>query len=149
MAGVILKVRVLPHGEGLPLPNYASLGAAGLDLYAAIDSELTLEPWATETIPTGIAIALPNGHEAQVRPRSGLARDYHLGIINSPGTIDSDYRGEIQVILTNFSDQPYTLRRGDRVGQLVVARYETVEWEPVAELPPTSRGSGGFGHSGK
>ena len=144
-----ILINKLPHGEGLPLPAYASPGAAGMDLTAAIPSELVIPPGATIVVPTGFAIALPDGYEGQVRPRSGLAARHGIGVINSPGTIDSDYRGEIMVILTNFSDQPHTIHRGDRIAQLVVARCEKVDWEPVGQLPGSSRGSGGFGHSGQ
>lgn len=144
-----VKVKQLPHGLDLPLPNYASAGSAGADLLAAVTDRIILKPHTTLAVPTGIAIALPVGFEAQVRPRSGLARKHQIGIINAPGTIDSDYRGEILVLLTNFSDTEYTIRHGDRIAQLVLARYEQTEWEPVLELPDTERGEGGFGHSGR
>ncbi len=144
-----VPIRRLPHGEGLPLPEYVSFGAAGLDLYAAVDDRLIIQSGKTVVVPTGISIALPEGYEGQVRSRSGLALKHNIGIINAPGTIDSDYRGEIMLIMTNFSDKDYVVRRGDRVGQLVIARYERIEWEETSELPPTDRGSGGFGHSGR
>ncbi|NQT35527.1 dUTP diphosphatase [bacterium] len=144
-----VPIRRLPHGEGLPLPEYVSSGAAGLDLYAAVEGSLTIKSRVTVVVPTGISIALPEGYEGQVRPRSGLALKHNIGIINAPGTIDSDYRGEIMLIMTNFSDKDYDIRRGDRVGQLVIARYERIEWKETSELPPTDRGAGGFGHSGR
>ena len=144
-----VPIRRLPHGERLPLPEYVSPGAAGLDLYAAVEGSLTIKPKVTVVVPTGISIALPEGYEGQVRPRSGLALKHNIGIINSPGTIDSDYRGEVRVLMTNFSDKDYVVRRGDRVGQLVISRYERIEWEEKSELPPTDRGKGSFGHTGR
>jgi len=144
-----ISIKIHPHGEGLPLPQYASQSAAGLDLYAAVDDTLTLKPHCTMAVPTGISIAIPEGFEGQVRPRSGMALKNNIGIINSPGTIDSDYRGEVMVLLTNFSDHDYEIQRGDRIAQLVIARYERIVWEVSDELPDSQRGSGGFGHSGK
>lgn len=139
----------MKHGRGLPLPQYSSSGAAGVDLYAAIDGEMIINPRTTLAIPTGISISIPAGYEAQVRPRSGLALNHSVGIINAPGTIDSDYRGEVMVLLTNFAHREYTLKRGDRVAQLVLAKCEKIEWIEVDELPPTDRDGGGFGHSGR
>ncbi len=144
-----VPIRRLPHGAGLPLPQYASVGSAGVDLYAAVDDVLTVKPHCTVAVPTGVAIALPDGVEGQIRPRSGLALNHNVGVINSPGTIDSDYRGEVVVLLTNFSDRDYEIKRGDRVAQLVIARYERVEWRVVSELTKSDRSAGGFGHSGK
>ncbi len=144
-----VPIRRLPHGEGLPLPQYTSVGSAGLDLYAAVDDVLMIKPHCTVAVPTGVTIALPGGVEGQVRPRSGLALNHNVGVINSPGTIDSDYRGEVMVLLTNFSDRDYEIKRGDRVAQLVIARYERIEWREVQELPQSERGASGFGHSGK
>jgi dUTP pyrophosphatase len=134
----------------LPLPSYATAGASGLDLYAALCDDLTLMPGAREMVPTGIRIAVPEGYEAQVRPRSGLAARYGLGMVNAPGTIDSDYTGEIAVLLINWGNAPVTLRRGDRIAQLVFAPVTRIIWEPLGEkpLPETVRGSGGFGHTG-
>lgn len=147
-----LKVKVpicrLPHGEGLPLPKYMSPGAAGLDLYAALTEEITLPPGGRALVPTGIAVAVPPGWEAQIRPRSGLAWQHGLTVLNSPGTVDSDYRGEIKVILVNLGTAPYTIRRGDRIAQLVLNAVGQVEWEEVEELPASLRGAGGFGHTG-
>jgi dUTP pyrophosphatase len=119
-----------------------------MDLYAAVTSEVTIQPSKTLLVPTGYSIELPEGIEAEVRPRSGLAIKHQIGILNSPGTIDSDYRGEIKVILTNFGKEPFTIRRGDRIAQLVVHRYVRVAWEEVDRLAETGRGEGGFGHSG-
>ncbi|MDK2784273.1 MAG: dUTP pyrophosphatase [Bacillota bacterium] len=143
-----VPIRRLPHGEGLPLPEYMSPGAAGLDLYAALTEEITLPPGGRALIPTGISVAVPPGWEAQVRPRSGLAWRYGLTLLNSPGTVDSDYRGEIKVLLVNLGTEPYTVRRGDRIAQLVLNSVGRVEWEEVEELPASRRGTGGFGHTG-
>jgi len=144
-----IPIKILPHGVGLPLPRYSTAGSAGIDLCAAIQDRLTLIPGETQPVPTGIAIAIPEGYEGQVRPRSGLARKSQIGILNSPGTVDSDYRGEVQVLLTNFSQTPFTLQRGDRIAQLVITKYETIEWDPTDELPESGRGEGGFGHTGR
>jgi dUTP pyrophosphatase len=139
-----------PHAEDLPLPEYATEGASGLDLSAAVLEPITLAPGARAAIPTGIRIAVPDGWEAQVRPRSGLALRQGLGMVNAPGTIDSDYRGEISVILINLGEQPIILRRGDRVAQLVFAPVTRISWQVVTsdDLSATVRGSGGFGHTG-
>jgi dUTP pyrophosphatase len=145
---VRVEVMVLPHGRGLPLPAPATGHAAGLDLAAALESELTLMPGARALVPTGIALAIPPGHEGQVRPRSGLASKHGIVVPNSPGTIDADYRGEVLVLLMNAGNEPFTVRRGMRIAQLVVAPVSAVALEAVAELPPTSRGDGGFGHTG-
>lgn len=144
-----VKIIQLPHSKGLPLPEYASAGSAGLDLRAALDAPLTIHPGTTAAVPTGLKIALETGFEAQIRPRSGLALKSSIGIRNSPGTIDSDYRGEIMIIVTNFGSEDFTIRRGDRIAQMVVARYERIEWLQIAELPATERGEGGFGHTGR
>ena len=146
---VAVAIKVLPHGEGLPLPAYASAGAAGVDLGAAVDRALELQPGARALVPTGIALALPAGYEAQVRPRSGLALRHGITVLNSPGTIDCDYRGEVQVILANLGAETVTIRRGERIAQLVVAPVTRVEIARVAELPETTRGSGGFGSTGR
>ena len=144
-----VQIKVLPHGKNLPLPQYASPGSSGVDLYAAVENEFELKPGSTEMIPTGIAIAIPAGFEGQVRPRSGLAAKHSIGMLNSPGTIDSDYRGEIMVPLTNFSNSSYFINDGDRIAQLILARYEKLEWVPTETIPESKRGSGGFGHSGR
>lgn len=137
------------RGGRWPLPAPATVSAAGVDLRADMDEPLLLDPAETAVIPTGIAIALPDGWEAQVRPRSGLALAYGLGMLNSPGTIDADYRGEIKVLLTNFSKRPCTISPGDRIAQLVLARTFPPRWVEVDNLPDSDRGAGGFGHSGK
>jgi len=148
-----LKAHVTPlaHFEGLDFPTYETRGAAGLDLQAAIAAgeKVVLEPLARALIPTGLAIALPNGYEAQVRPRSGLALKFGVTCLNSPGTIDSDYRGEIGVILINLGQEGFIIRRGDRIAQLVAARYAEIAWEIVEVLPETPRGDGGFGSTGR
>ena len=146
-----IAIRRLPHGEGLALPAYASEGAAGLDLSAAIapGGKLVLEPGARDLVPTGLSIALPPGYEAQVRPRSGLALEFGVSVLNAPGTIDSDYRGEVKVLLVNFGTHPFEISRGMRIAQLVVARYERVALvEADAALAETARGQGGFGSTG-
>jgi len=130
------------------MPSYATEGSAGMDVYAAVDSQATIRPGETVLIPTGYRIELPLGFEAQIRPRSGLAIKHTIGILNAPGTIDSDYRGEIKVILTNFGKNEYVVKRGDRVAQMIVGRYARVEWDEVDELARTDRGEGGFGHTG-
>ena len=146
---VPVAVTVLRNGEGIALPHYASAGAAGMDLVAALDQPLTLQPGARAAVPTGIALALPEGYEAQVRPRSGLALKHGLTVLNSPGTIDADYRGEIQVILANLGAAPVTLARGERVAQLVLAPVSRIVWTPVEELPASGRGGRGFGSTGR
>jgi dUTP pyrophosphatase len=135
--------------RGLPLPAAATAGSAGFDLSAAIEGELTLQPGRRELVPTGLCIAIPPGYEGQVRPRSGLALRHGIVLPNAPGTIDSDYRGEVKVILMNAGAEPFTLRQGDRIAQLVIAPVVRVEWEEVESLPGTERGAGGFGHSGR
>ena len=139
-------IRVDESGD-LPLPSYATEHSAGMDLCAAVN--IVLPPGTTSLIPTGFAFALPEGYEAQVRPRSGLAIKHQIGIMNSPGTIDADYRGEVKVILTNFGKAEFVIHRGDRIAQLVVASYTRVDWEEQTTLAGTARGAGGFGHTGK
>jgi dUTP pyrophosphatase len=147
------RVRVvrLRHGAGLPLPVYQSKGAAGLDLVAALDMQhpLILAPGARALVPTGLVIELPQGYEAQVRPRSGLALNYGITVLNSPGTIDSDYRGEVGVVLANLGHAPFEIRRGERIAQLVVLPVVQAELVEVAQVSITSRGNGGFGSTGK
>ena len=145
-----LDIRQLPHAAGLPLPSYQSAHAAGLDLLAAVpdNAPLVLAPGKHAMVPTGLAIALPHGFEAQVRPRSGLAAKHGVTVLNSPGTIDADYRGEIQVILINHGSEPFTIRRGERIAQMVIAPVVQVRLSTVDSLPDTSRGSGGFGSTG-
>jgi dUTP diphosphatase len=148
MSVIAVPVQILPHGEGLPLPRYATSGSAGVDLQAAVAAPLLLRPGARVDVPTGIAIALPEGWEGQVRPRSGLALKHGVTVLNSPGTIDADYRGEIRVILANLGDAPFPIARGERIAQLVIAPVSRAEWQVAAELPPTRRGAGGFGSTG-
>jgi dUTP pyrophosphatase len=138
----------LPNGNGLPLPSYATPAAAGLDLVAALAADLVLAPGERAVVGTGIAIALPPEFEAQVRPRSGLALKSGVTVLNSPGTIDADYRGEIGVILINHGDNPYTVRRGDRIAQLVVAPIARAAWQVSDQLPASERSAGGFGSTG-
>ena len=144
-----MRIERLAHSEGLPLPSTATSLSAGCDLAAAIEGELWLAPGQRELVPTGFAIALPEGYEAQVRPRSGLALRHGIVVPNAPGTIDADYRGEIQVILMNLGDEPFRIQRGDRIAQLVVAPVTAVTWDEVEALDETARGAGGFGHSGR
>ncbi len=143
-----VEFMVLAHGEGLPPPRYQSEGSAGLDLHAAVHQAVRLAPGARALVPTGIAIALPSDLEAQVRPRSGLALKHGVTVLNSPGTIDSDYRGEVAVVLVNLGGEPFVIGRGDRIAQLVVAPVAAVRFEEVPELAETARGAGGFGSSG-
>ena len=147
---VTLRIVRLPHGEGLPLPSRQSDSAAGLDVVAAVpeDVPLVLAPGTRTLVPTGFALELPQGHEGQLRPRSGLALKHGITLLNSPGTIDADYRGEVMVLLVNLGTEPFTVRRGMRIAQLVVARVTHVEIEPIEALQATRRGQGGFGSTG-
>ena len=152
MSGSVkVEVCQLPHGEGLALPAYQSTDAAGLDLLAAVpaDTPLILPPGKHAMVPTGLTIALPPGFEAQVRPRSGLAAKHGVTVLNSPGTVDADYRGEINVLLINHGDAPFPIRRGERIAQMVIAPVVQAELVPVASLSSTVRGSGGFGSTGR
>jgi dUTP pyrophosphatase len=142
-----IRLKRLPNGDGLPLPSYASVGAAGLDVVSA--ENVTLAPGARHAVATGFAIAIPEGYEVQVRPRSGLALKHGITCLNTPGTIDSDYRGEVKVILANLGSEPFGIRRGERIAQLVPAPLLIARFEEVGELDPTSRGSGGFGSTGR
>lgn len=144
---VALK-RVRP-GSDLPLPCYMTTHSAGMDLCADLDSDAILHPGERLLVPTGIAIALPDGYEAQIRPRSGLALKHGISLVNSPGTIDADYRGEISVIVINHGNESFLLKRGERIAQMVVARFSRVEWGETDELESTQRGAGGFGHTGR
>ena len=141
----------LPHGEGLPLPAYETSGASGMDLRAAVpeDEPVTLKPMARHAVPTGLAFALPGGFEAQVRPRSGLAARHGITCLNTPGTIDADYRGEVKVILINLGEEDVVIRRGDRIAQLVIAPVVQASWTEVESLEETARGAGGFGSTGQ
>ena len=142
-----MKVQIINRSHH-PLPEYATPLSAGLDLRANIDAPIELRPMERHLIPTGLFIALPPGYEAQVRPRSGLAIKHGITVLNTPGTIDADYRGEVCVILINLSDEPFVIADGERIAQMVIARHEQAEWEPVEVLSETERGAGGFGHSG-
>ncbi|MBR0645671.1 dUTP diphosphatase [Plastoroseomonas hellenica] len=144
-----IKVTRLPHAEGLPLPSYATEGAAGMDLLAAVTAPVTILPGGRALIPTGLRLAIPTGHELQVRPRSGLALKNGITLPNSPGTIDEDYRGELGVIILNAGTEAFTVERGMRVAQAVLAPVTRATWDEVAELPDTNRGTGGFGSTGQ
>ncbi len=148
MESVRVALRRLPHGEGLPLPEYMSRHAAGADVCAAVRDALTLLPGARALVPAGFSIALPIGYEAQIRPRSGLAVRHGVTCLNSPGTIDADYRGEVQVLLANLGTEPVVIRRGDRIAQMIVAPVARVAFDAVEDLPPSERGDGGFGSTG-
>ena len=141
-------IKKLPHAQDLPLPHYATAGSAGLDLLAAIDAEMILVPGARTAVPTGIAIELPLGAEAQIRPRSGLALNHGITCLNTPGTIDSDYRGEIKAILINLGEAPFKISRGTKIAQMVIARHEQAELVEVESLSDSVRGAGGFGSTG-
>lgn len=144
-----VQVVRLPHFSGLPLPAYATAGSAGIDLLAAIAEPVELLPGRRALVATGLKIAIPAGFEAQVRPRSGLAANHGVTVVNAPGTIDSDYRGEVKVCLVNLGQEPMVIARGMRIAQLVLARVERLEWQPVESLDATGRGEGGFGSTGK
>ncbi len=142
-----MKIKVI-NKSGFDLPRYETVHSAGLDVRASIEETVTVKPLERVMVPTGLYVELPEGYEMQVRPRSGLAAKFGLTVLNSPGTVDPDYRGEIKVILVNLSNEPFELRPGERVAQLVVAQFARVEWEPVSELSETERGAGGFGSTG-
>lgn len=150
-AGALVEIavkRVRPEATDLPLPRYMTPGAAGMDLCAALDEPLALRPGGRALVPTGLALGIPAGYEAQVRPRSGLAWRSGLTLLNSPGTIDADYRGEVMVLMVNLGDREEVLRRGDRIAQLIVAPVSRAVWREVDDLEATVRGAGGFGHTG-
>ena len=151
MTDITVSVRPLPHFEGLDLPAYETLGAAGMDVRAAVseDAPLVLEPGAVAMVPTGLSMAIPLGYEVQMRPRSGLAAKHGITCLNTPGTIDSDYRGEVKVILINHGAAPFTIARGERIGQMVLAPVTRLVWRHVDALDETERGSGGFGSTGR
>ncbi len=149
MSFVSIAVVKLPHAESLDLPAYATEHSAGMDLCAAVEAEIVLRPGERKLIPTGLQIALPEGFEAQIRPRSGLALKHGLSVLNSPGTIDADYRGEVQIILANLGDQDFKIARGLRIAQMVIAPYTRARWEEAKALPETKRGAGGFGSTGQ
>jgi dUTP pyrophosphatase len=147
-ADVVVQVEQMAHAAGLPLPAYETEHAAGMDLRAAVYEPLTLAVGERAAVPTGLKIALPVGYEAQVRARSGLALRCGIALANAPGTIDADYRGEVCVVLINLGHEPFVIQRGDRIAQMVVAPVVQAQWEPVAQVPDTERGEGGFGHTG-
>jgi dUTP pyrophosphatase len=148
MGKISVAITTLPHAAGLNLPAYATEHAAGMDLCAAVTNDLLLVPNQRALVPTGLSIALPEGYEAQVRPRSGLALKQGITVLNSPGTIDADYRGEVQVILANLGTEAFTVTRGMRIAQMVIASYARIEWQTVDALPESARGTGGFGSTG-
>jgi dUTP pyrophosphatase len=143
-----IKIKKLKHSTDLPMPDYASEGASGMDLRACIDQSVRLAPGDIRLIPTGLAVAIPQGYEAQIRPRSGLALHHGIGMLNAPGTIDSDYRGEVGIILVNWGSEPFTISRGDRIAQMVISKVYKANVIAVDDLDDTPRGTGGFGHSG-
>lgn len=151
MTDITVSVRPLPHFEGLDLPAYETLGAAGMDVRAAIPEgdTITLAPGQRDMVPTGLSVAIPQGYEIQMRPRSGLAAKHGITCLNSPGTIDSDYRGELKVILINHGTEPFVIKRGERIGQMVLAPVTRIVWQAVDNLDETDRGSGGFGSTGR
>ena len=146
---IVVRIQRLPHAADLPLPAYETPGSAGMDVRAAVDAPLTLAPGAIALVPTGLVIELPEGYEMQVRPRSGLAARHGITLTNSPATIDSDYRGEVRVILHNLGSQPFVVERGERIAQFVLQRVPRVAWQEAEALAGTSRGAGGFGHTGR
>jgi dUTP diphosphatase len=149
MSEMDIAIRLEPHGEGLPLPSYETALSAGMDLRAAVSERMVVLPGERAILPTGICIALPEGTEAQVRPRSGLAAKHGISMVNTPGTIDADYRGEIKVILINHGAESFTIERGDRIAQLVIAPVLRAVWRQTDSLDDTDRGAGGFGHTGR
>lgn len=149
MSNPKVQIQRLPHGEGIDLPFYATTHAAGADLRAAVDADLIIQPGESALIKTGFAMALPDNYEAQVRPRSGLALKNGITVLNTPGTIDADYRGEVGVILINHGKEPFTVSRGDRIAQMIIAPFVQADFEAVSELSETRRGAGGFGSSGR
>jgi dUTP pyrophosphatase len=145
---LVVHITKLKNADGIPLPHYQTEHAAGVDLYAAVEKDIIIDAGKWMLIPTGIALAIPEGYEGQVRPRSGLALKHGIGMLNGPGTIDADYRGEISIILFNFSDRSFKIGRGDRIAQLVFAKLSKATFETVEQLSETARGAGGFGHTG-
>lgn len=143
-----IRIIQMGHAKDLPLPAYATQLAAGMDLYAAIENDITLKPAERILVPTGIALALPEGFEAQIRPRSGLAYKNGITVLNAPGTVDADYRGEIKALIINHGNEAFTIERGMRIAQMIIARYEAVSWDLVETLDESVRGAGGFGSTG-
>ena len=148
MEEVTIQIKRLKKDRSIPLPQYMTPGASGMDLFACLEQEVVLSPGERKLIPTGISVAIPEGVEGQVRPRSGLAIRNGIGVVNGPGTIDADYRGEIAVVLINFGKEPFRIQNGDRIAQIVIAPVLKAAWEEVEDLPSTQRQSGGFGHTG-
>lgn len=148
MEKVKILIKRLRKDRPTSLPRYMTAHSAGMDLFASLDEELVLQPGERRLVPTGIAVAIPEGFEGQVRPRSGLALEHGIGLVNGPGTIDADYRGEVAVLLINFGREPFRVRDGDRIAQMVISRVFRAEWEEAEELPQTARDEGGFGHTG-
>ena len=148
MERVKIHIKRLRKDPLVALPQYMTEGSSGMDLFACLQTEVTLQPGERRLIPTGVSVAIPEGFEGQVRPRSGLAIRNGIGLINAPGTIDADYRGEIAALLINFGNEPFTVRNGDRIAQMIISRVFRATWEEVEDLPPTQRQGGGFGHTG-
>jgi dUTP pyrophosphatase len=148
MEKIPIKIKRLDHNPDLPLPGYETEGSSGMDIRAAVDSPVILNPGEIKLVPSGFSMSIPHGYEAQIRPRSGLALRHGIGMVNSPGTIDSDYRGEISIIMINWGSAAYTINRGDRIAQMVISKVLRAEMADVDSLDDTKRGSGGFGHSG-
>ena len=148
MERVKIHIKRLRKDPLVALPQYMTEGSSGMDLFACLQTELTLQPGERRLIPTGVSVAIPEGFEGQMRPRSGLAIRNGIGLINAPGTIDADYRGEIAALLINFGNEPFTVRNGDRIAQMIISRVFRATWEEVEDLPPTQRQGGGFGHTG-
>ena len=148
MKKILVQIHRMPETGDVPLPAYQSQDAVGMDLHAAVPADVTIEPGAVAAVPCGFAMALPSGYEAQVRPRSGLAAKHGISLVNTPGTIDPDYRGEVKVLLINHGKEPFRVTRGMRIAQMVVMPVPRVEWMQVDKLPETQRGAGGFGHTG-
>ncbi len=146
---IVVPIERREKDQDLPLPSYQSDGAVAVDLHAAVIGDVVMQPFNIATIPCGFAMAIPEGYEAQVRPRSGLASQFGISVINSPGTIDSDYRGEVKVLLINLGKQPFVVKRGMRIAQMLVLPVPRISWKEVMKLPPTARSDGGFGHTGK
>lgn len=146
---ITLKIKKSDRSIDNPLPVYSTVNSAGMDISSASLKEMVIEPMSTMAIPTNLIIEIPHGYEAQIRPRSGLALKHNIGIINSPGTIDSDYRGEVKILLTNFGKEPFTVKFGERIAQMVISKIEQAKIMLVEDLSETERGSGGFGHTGK
>jgi dUTP pyrophosphatase len=148
MDKIVVKIKRVRDNKGLPLPTYKSEGSSGMDITAYVKQPVLLKPGDIRLIPTGLAVSVPPGYEAQVRPRSGLALHYGIGMVNSPGTIDSDYRGEIGIILINWGIEPFTIKKGDRIAQMIISKVYRVDFVEVGDLDATFRGQGGFGHTG-